>query len=315
MNRKQLLKKAFQRGHLLTVKNKFYRDWIKKFVIDETKADVGSKGDITSNSVLKNGKNVKSVIFSRSEGIVAGIEEVSLLLKQSRIKVRQLKNDGDKMKKGSKLLLLEGNERSLLKVERPLLDILSRMSGISTLTNGLVRKIGNKAPIASTRKIEWRYLDKKAVYVGGGLTHRLALWESILIKDNHLDTLRNEKLKDVIGTSLDRAWKKRNQSVFIEIETANERDAIRAFEKFKELSNKGGNYPCLVMLDNMKADKIKSIIRKLKGKGLLDYALIEASGGINPGNIKDYANSGADVLSLGYLTTSQQSLDIKLKVI
>lgn len=315
MNRKQLLDKAFNRGHLLTVKNKFYSDWIKRFIIDETKADIGTKGDITSDAVLKDGKKVKAVIYSRSNGIVAGMEEVSLLLKESKIKIKRLKKDGDKIKKGTKLILLEGNEKSLLKSERPILDVLSRMSGIATLTDGLVRKIGNKVPISSTRKIEWRYLDKKAVYVGGGLTHRLALWESILIKDNHLDTLRKENIKDVIGTALERAWKKRKKSVFIEIETKNGKEAIKAFEKFKELKREGNNFPCLVMLDNMKVDEIKKIIKKLKNKKLFDYALIESSGGINPNNIKDYANSGVDVLSLGYLTTSQRSLDIKLRVV
>lgn len=314
MNRKRLLNKAFNRGYLLTVKNKFYRDWIKKFIVDETKADIGTKGDITSDAVLKNG-NIKAVIYSRSDGIVAGIEEVSLLLKEYKIKVRQLKKEGDRVRKGSEILLLEGNDKNLLKVERPILDVMSRMSGIATLTNELIKDIKNKVPIASTRKIEWRYLDKKAVYIGGGLTHRLALWESILIKDNHLDALRKIGIKDVVGAALDRAWKKRKNSVFIEIETKNEKEAIRAFEKFKELKCKKNNFPCFVMLDNIKVNEIKKIIKKLKKKGLFNYALIEASGGINPTNIKDYANSGVDVLSLGYLTTSQKSLDIKLKVV
>jgi nicotinate-nucleotide pyrophosphorylase (carboxylating) len=314
MNRKELLNKAFQRGHFLTVKNKFYSDWLRRFVIDETKADVGAKGDITSDAVLINGKRVRSLIYSRSPGIVAGLEEVSLLLKEHDILVKQLKNDGDRIRKGSKLLLLEGNEKSLLKIERPLLDILSRMSGIATLTDSLLREINCKVPIASTRKLEWRFLDKKAVFIGRGLTHRLALWESILIKDNHLDTLRKEKIKDVVGVALERAWKHRKKAVFIEIETRNEKEALRAFEKFRELKS-NRNYPCIVMLDNMETLAIKRIIKKLKNMKLIDYALIEASGGINPSNIKSYANSGADVLSLGYLTTTQRSLDVKLRVI
>ncbi len=314
MNRKKLLNKAFQRGHLLTLKNRFYRDWIKKFIIDETNADIGS-GDITSNSVLKNGKKIKAVIFSRSAGIVAGIEEVSSLLKNSKIKIKQLKKDGDKIKKRSKILLLEGNEKNILKLERSVLDILSRMSGIATLTDNLIRKIKNKTSIAPTRKTHWRYLDKKAVYVGGGLTHRLALWESILIKDNHLYALKKEKVNDVVETALDRAWKHRKEGVFIEIETSNEKQAIKAAEKFKELRVKEKNIPCLIMLDNIKPGKIKRIIKKLKIKKLISHVLIEASGGITPANIKNYSNTGVDVLSLGYLTTSSKSLDIKLKVI
>ncbi len=315
MNRKQLLDKAFQRGHLLTVKSEFYRNWIEKFIIDETKGDVGAKGDITSDAILKDGKNVKAVIYSRSSGIIAGLEEVSLLLKESKIRTKQLKKDGDKIKKGARLLLLEGNEKNILKSERAILDVLSRMSGIAAITNNLLKKTGNKVPIASTRKIEWRYLDKKAVYIGGGLTHRLALWESILIKDNHLAALRREKVKDAIGTALERAWKNKKKSIFIEIETANEKQAIRAAEKFKELKIKPNDMPCLIMLDNIKPKKIKQIVRKLKAEKLYDYALIEASGGINPANIKEYAKTGVDVLSLGYLTTSLHSLNIKLKIV
>ena len=312
MNRKQLLKKAFQRGHLLTLKNKPYREWINKFIVEETKGDIGS-GDITSDSVLKNGKKVKAVIYSRSDGIIAGIEEVSLLLKTSKIKVKQYKKDGDKIKKNSKIFLLEGNEKNILKIERSVLDILSRMSGIATLTNNLIKTIKNKTQIAPTRKTHWRYLDKKAAYVGGGLTHRLALWESILIKDNHLAALKKEKVKDIIGTALERAWKKRKKGIFIEIETANENQAIRAAEKFKEL--KGNSIPCLIMLDNIKPVKIKKIIRKLKNKKLFSHILIEASGGITPKNIKEYSKTGVDVVSLGYLTTSPSFLNIKLKVI
>ncbi len=314
MNRKQLLNKAFQRGLLLNVKNKFYRDWINKFIIDETKGDIGIKGDITSNNVLKGGK-VKAVIYSRSEGIVAGIEEISLLLNESNIKIKQLKKDGDKIKKGSRLLLLEGSEKELLKLERAILDVLSRMSGIATLTNDLIRKIGNKVPIASTRKIEWRYLDKKAVFIGGGLTHRLALWESILIKDNHLAAIQREEIRDYIGVALERAWRNKNKAIFIEIETSNLKEALAAAEKFKELKDKNNNYPCFVMLDNMKADEIKKIIKELKKRRLFDYVLLEASGGILPENIKEYASTGVDVLSLGYLTTSPKSLDMKLRIL
>jgi len=310
MNRKQLLNKAFQRGHLLTVKNKYYKAWIKKFIVDETKGDIGT-GDITSESVLRNGW-VKAVVYSRSNGIVAGIEEVSLLLREHKIKINLLKKDGDKIKKGSEILLLEGNEKNILKLERSVLDVLARMSGIATLTNELVGKV--KVGIAPTRKTQWRYLDKKAVFVGGGLTHRLALWESILIKDNHLAALRKEGVKDVVGTALERAWKNRKKGNFVEIEIFDEQQAIKAAEKFKELQSKSNNIPSLIMLDNMKPNKIKGVIKKLKNKKLYNHILIEASGGITPDTITAYANSGVDVISLGYLTKSSKALDIKLDV-
>jgi nicotinate-nucleotide pyrophosphorylase (carboxylating) len=313
MNRKGLLNKAFQRGHLLTIKNKHYKDWINKFIVDETKGDIGT-GDITSDSVLKNGKKVNAVVYSRSSGILAGMEEVSLLLKDSKIKIKPLKKDGSAIKKSTNLLLLEGNEKNILKLERSVLDLLSRMSGIASLTNNLKIKIKNKAAIAPTRKTQWRYLDKKAVYIGGGLTHRLALWESILIKDNHLVALKKEKVKDIIDVALERAWKNRKKGIFIEIEVFSEKQALKAAEKFKELKGKNNNIPCLIMLDNMNPNLIKKIIKKLKNNNLFNHVLLEASGGINPDNIVKYANSGVDVLSLGYLTHSSHALDIKLRI-
>ena len=314
MNRKQALNKAFQRGHLLNSKNKYYLYWINKFIVDEVKGDIGW-GDITSNSVLGKGKKVKAIVYSRSNGIIAGIEEVSFLLKDSKIKIKKFLKDSAKIKPKTKIMALEGNEKDILKLERSCLDILSRMSGIATLTYNLRKITKNNIAIAPTRKTQWRYMDKKAVFVGGGLTHRLALWESILIKDNHLASLRRNKVKDIIETALENAWKKRKKSNFIEIEVTTEKQAIKAAKKFKQLKKTSNNIPCLIMLDNMAPKKIKQILSKLKKLDLLKYALIEASGGITPDKVKDYANSGADVMSLGYLTNSSRALDIKLKII
>ena len=136
MNRKQALSKAFQRGHLLNSKNKNYLHWINKFIIEEVKGDIGWS-DITSNSVLGKGKKVKAIIYSRSTGIVAGIEEVSFLLKDSKIKIKPLIKDSSKIKSNTKIMSLEGNEKDILKLERSCLDIISRMSGIATLTYNL----------------------------------------------------------------------------------------------------------------------------------------------------------------------------------
>jgi len=309
MKRKQLLNKAFQRGHLLTLKNKLYKNWIKKFIIDEIKGDVGIKGDITSNALFNgNTKKVKAIVKSRSNGIVAGIEEVTFLYKNNKIQVKQIKKDSQRIRKGDILLKLEGKEKDMLRVERSASDLLERMSGIATLTNDLIKK-AKKVGIAPTRKTQWRYLDKKACYIGGGLTHRLALWESILIKDNHLRLL---KAKNPIEYALTKAWKNRDKGIFLEIEVTDGKQAIKAARKFKELQKE--KIPCLIMLDNMAPDKIRKIIKKLKNKRLFDYVLLEASGGINPDNIVSYANSGVDVLSLGYLTNASKALNIKQSI-
>ena len=305
MNRKQLLEKAFQRGHLLTLKNPMYKQWIKKFIIDEMKGDIGT-GDITSNAVLKNNRKVKAIIKSKEKGILAGIEETTFLLKNYNIKINKSKKDRAKIKKNSIIMEIEGKEKDILKTERSALDLLQRMSGIATLTNNLSKK----ARIAPTRKTQWRYLDKKATYIGNGLTHRLALWESILIKDNHLAAIRKEGIKNPIKESIKRAWTKKTN--FIEIEVSNKKEALEAAKTFKELKAKKNNIPCFIMLDNIKPNIIKNIIKEIKKNKLYKDVLIEASGGIKPNNIKNYAKTGADVLSLGYLTHSSRSLDLTL---
>ncbi|MBW2980908.1 carboxylating nicotinate-nucleotide diphosphorylase [Candidatus Woesearchaeota archaeon] len=314
MNRKQTLLKAFQRGHLLTLKNRYYKAWIQKFIVDETKGDIGT-GDITSNAVLDKNPVAKAVIRTREPGVVAGVEEASFLYKNYGLKVKQFKKDGQLMKKGDKLLELQGGEKELLKLERSGIDVLQRMSGIATLTYDLIRKIKGRVMIAPTRKTHWRYMDKKAVFDGGGLTHRLALWESILIKDNHLTALGKEGVRDVVGTALERAWKQRKKGIFVEIEVDNKRDAIRAAEKFRELQEKSNGKPCFVMLDNMSPKEIKGVVAELKRRKLYSHVLLEASGGINPGNIEAYSKTRVDVMSLGYLTHSSRSLNIKQEII
>lgn len=299
---------------MLTLKNRYYKAWIQKFIVDETKGDIGT-GDITSNAVLDKNPVAKAVIRTREPGVVAGVEEASFLYKNYGLKVKQFKKDGQLMKKGDKLLELQGGEKELLKLERSGIDVLQRMSGIATLTYDLIRKIKGRVMIAPTRKTHWRYMDKKAVFDGGGLTHRLALWESILIKDNHLTALGKEGVRDVVGTALERAWKQRKKGIFVEIEVDNKRDAIRAAEKFRELQEKSNGKPCFVMLDNMSPKEIKGVVAELKRRKLYSHVLLEASGGINPGNIEAYSKTRVDVMSLGYLTHSSRSLNIKQEII
>src|SRR3989344_5057727 len=222
MNRKQTLIKAFQRGHLLSLRNPMYRQWIQKF-------------------------------------IVAGIDETRFLLESYGIKVSKSVKDGAAIRNNDVIMEIEGKEKNILKTDRSALDLLQRMSGIATLTYSLIKKTRNKIGIAPTRKTQWRYLDKKATYLGKGLTHRLALWESILIKDNHLIAIRKEGIKNYTKESIKRAWKKRKNGNFIEIEVTNSKEALEAAKTFKELKAKQNNIPCLVMLDNINPVKIRKI--------------------------------------------------------
>lgn len=313
MERKKLLYKSFQQGHLLNLNSKFYKNWLSKFIVEETKGDFGLKGDISTNSIIKDGSSTKAIIKSKSDGILAGIEESCFLLNNYKIKYKLLKKDASKIKKNSIIVKVEGNEKNLLKIERSVLDILQRMSGIATITYNLIKKIKNRTKIAPTRKTQWRYLDKKACYIGGGLTHRLALWDSIIIKDNHLVLLKKQS-KNYIENAIKSAWRNKEKGNFIEIEVKNEDEALKAAQTFESL-NKHKTYPCFIMLDNIKPPIIKKIIKKLKNNNLFNHVLLEASGGINPDNILEYSKTGVDVLSLGYLTHSVKALDITMKFV
>jgi nicotinate-nucleotide pyrophosphorylase (carboxylating) len=314
MNRNELLNKAYQRGELLNLKNSMYKKWIDNFVFDEIKADIGT-GDITSESVIKKDENAKAIVATREDGIVAGIEEATYLYGKYGISVVAKKKDGDKIQKRDIIFELTGNAQKLLEVERSAVDLLQRMSGIATLTHELINKVDGKIKIAPTRKTHWRYLDKKAVFVGCGLTHRLALWESILIKDNHLTALKNRGVSDYVNEALNLAWEKKEKANFIEIETFNEWEAISAAKTFKDLQQGKIDCPCIIMLDNIWPKDVKVIIDKLKSQGLYDHVLLEASGGINPDNIIEYSTTGIDVVSIGYLTHSSRIINIGQKFV
>jgi nicotinate-nucleotide pyrophosphorylase (carboxylating) len=303
---------CLQKGNLLSLKNSFYKNWFKKFILEEMKYDI-SKGDVTSSVLIKKNMRVNALVIAQENGIVAGVEEASYIYKNNNIKVKILKKDKDKIKNNDTILKLNGEIIDLLKVERICLNLMQRMSGIATLTNDLVnkvKKIKKDINIAGTRKIILRFLDKKAVYIGNGLTHRLNLNDAVIIKNNHLTALKKEGIKGYIKVSVDRT-KKIKHIDFIEIEVRNKKEALDAAKVFKELRLK---IPCLIMVDNFSPVKIKDTIKELKKQNLYKNLILEASGNINPNNIVEYAKTGVDVLSLGFLTHSVKALNIKQMV-
>lgn len=316
MERNKLLNVAYKRGGKLHINNPDYVKWLKQFTISAVKQDLGKAGDITTKSVLKKNKKRKAKIIAIQSGIVAGIEEAVWFYNKYNIITEQIKKDGDAVNPGDVILKLRGKEFDLLKTERVGLNLIGRMSGIATLTNDLIKKC-TPLLVAATRKTHWGNLDNKAVSVGGGGTHRLALWESILIKENHLHALSQEgKYDSVIEQALKRAWEQRNKAVFIEIEVENIKDAIKAAQVFTLLMDKDNEIkPCIIMLDNFTPSDIKKTIILLKQKNYYNRILIEASGGITPESILQYRDAGVDVVSMGYLTHSPKSFDLSQLII
>ncbi len=320
MNRKDLLNRGFKRGDGLVLSNPTYLTWVKRFTEDVLAQDLGARGDITTTALFgERTASARAVIRAKEDGVVAGITEVTWFYEKHGVIVTPHKRDGDAIRAGDTVLELRASEKRLLETERTGLKVLQRMSGIASMTRRLIDALeaaGADTMVTATRKTHWPLLDKKAVYVGGGGTHRLGLWESILIKDNHLEGLQREGHgEDCIQEALTRAWPHRDLAAFIEIEVEDEADAVTAAKTFNALQEHDGVHPCVIMLDNMAPPQIRGVITVLKARGLHDHILLEASGGITPDNLIDYARTGVDILSVGALTHSPKALDLNQTLI
>jgi len=270
---------------------------IKKELLRFISEDIQG-GDITS--VLLPKKKIKAKIISRQEGVLAGVKFAGDIFRLKGCNVKIIKKDGAKLKSNQIILQISGNAGTVLSCERTALNLLSRMSGISTQTNFLVskiRKINTKTKLYSTRKTApgLRFFDKEAIMIGGGHKHRMSLNDMVMIKDNHL--LVTNSMEGIIKNA-----RKRHKHVEVEVE--NQRDAILAV-------NSGAT---IVMLDNFSPIQIKKTITTLQKKKLRNKVKLEASGGINSKNISAYAKTGVDIISVGSITNSVKGLDLSLEV-
>lgn len=265
-------------------------DYIKKKLISLLEEDIGFE-DITSK-ILPD-VEAKGVIIAKEDCYVSCLEYGKFLFEYQGCKVKLLKKDGEFAKKGEKILEVSGNIKNILSTERTVLNILSRAFGITTVTKKCSQRV--KARVAATRKTLMRYLDKKAVEIGGGDTHRYRLDDMILIKDNHIAVLGMEECI--------KKAKKLSFSKKIEVEVTRKEDAIKAAELGADI----------IMLDNMSPEEIKDVVETLKREDLRDKVLIEVSGGVTPDNIEEY--DFGDIISMGFLTHSVRSIDISLEIV
>lgn len=329
------LLKGFQQGPLLSLKNKEYRLFVQRFLNLQLEEDL-RKRDLTT-SLLFSGINSKQTrlrgkaeIFAKQAGILAGVEEFKLFCGLVGISVKSSAEDGETIHSGDKILALSGLIPDLLKVERVGLDLLGRLSGIATATNELVQKIKKiaKTKISATRKTLWGNLDKKAVFIGGGLTHRLGLWQAVLIKENHLTALENLGISDPFLHSVKsiscqsaetlRFLRSHRQSerngfpVFFEIEVETMGDAVHAGELVLSQNLK---FPAALLLDNFSPREARKTVKIFSENGWQGKILLEASGGITPFNIQDYAETGVDLISIGFLTHSAKHFDFSQRIV
>jgi len=256
--------------------------------------DIG-KGDITSNLLPK--KKITVKIISRENAIVAGASYAKEIFKLKGCSSKILKKDGSKMKPNQSIMIISGNVGNIRTCERTALNLLTRMSGIATQTNNLVKKIPKKTKLYATRKTApgLRYFDKEAVEIGGGKKHRLTLDEMVMIKDNHI----------AIGDSLLSLIKKTKKKYKkFEVEVENTSDAVLA-------AKEGAT---IIMLDNFTPTQIKKTIQTLKNQKLRNKVLLEASGGITTKNISKYGQTKVDIISVGSITNSVKGIDMSLEI-
>lgn len=271
---------------------------LRKIVEEALEEDIGF-GDITTESIVPDNFYTKAYIIVKEEGIVAGIpvaEEVFKFLDPS-ITFSPRVSEGERIEKDRIIIEIYGRAKTILSGERTALNFLQRLSGIATFTNycvSLAKPYNVK--ILDTRKTTplLRVLEKYGVRVGGGENHRFALYDMVLIKDNHI------KIAGSITEAVRRVREKISFPYKIEVET-------KDLEQVKEaLENKVD----IIMLDNMDRESIKRAV-EIINKG----ALIEVSGNIKPEDIKDIAKLGVNFISMGKLTHSVKSLDISLEII
>lgn len=251
--------------------------------------------DITSALLPK--KKISARIISRQKAVIAGTKYAKKIFSINKCQVKILKKDGQIVLPNQTILSITGTPQAILSCERTALNLLSRMSGIATQTKTLVDMIPNKTRIYATRKTApgLRVFDKEAVEIGGGKKHRMSLDEMVMIKDNHIAVQKS--LLELI-----RKAKKRYKKFEVEVE--NQSDAILA-------AKEGAS---IIMLDNFTPSQISKTILALKKLNLRDKVKLEASGGISPKNIKSYAKTGVDIISIGSLTNSVNGTDLSLEV-
>lgn len=256
--------------------------------------DIG-KGDITSS--LVSNKKITARIISREGGMVAGVKFGKMIFAMKGCRVKIMKKDGSKVKAKQTIMTVSGSAKSILTCERTVLNLMSRMSGIATQTNILVKMIPKKTKLLATRKTApgLRFFDKEAVSIGDGQRHRMRLDEMVMIKDNHIAAE---------GSILKLIKKARKKHKKFEVEVENQSEALLA-------AKEGAT---IIMLDNFSPNEIKKTISELKKQSLRKKVKLEASGGITTKNIKKYGNAGVDSISIGSITNSVKGLDLSLEV-
>ena len=272
-----------------------YEDVVRRALLE----DLGRVGDITTDAIVPADRTARAVILARAAGRIAGVEPAlhafRLLDPRCRVDVRL--RDGGDAAAGAVVARVEATARAVLAAERTALNLLGHLSGIATATRDVVARLrGLETRVADTRKTTpgLRALEKHAVRAGGGSSHRYGLDDAVLVKDNHVT------LAGGIAEAVRRVRGSVGHMVKVEVE-------VETLSQLDEALAAGAE---AVLLDNMDLPTLREAVRRARGR-----AVTEASGGIRPENVREVAETGVDLVSLGWLTHSAPALDVALDVV
>lgn len=259
--------------------------------------------------IQPNSEITSAKIISKQNGIFVGREIINNLCNYwaPHLEFKWNFSEGDKISLGDTLVEINGDKNQLLKIERPILNIIGRLSGIGTTANNWIKNC--QIPVASTRKTTWGLLDKWAVHMGGALTHRLDRNDALMLKENDLAAQFSEDHpSERVRIALENIDFK-NTGAFVIIEVRNNEEAILAAKTWNKLQNEK---PLTIMLDNISAKKCDEIITSISNLQLKCKIYFEASGGISLENLKDWNKSLVDVISTSSIHRGTSPLDISL---
>jgi nicotinate-nucleotide pyrophosphorylase (carboxylating) len=281
-------------------KLELYENQLNTLIDLALEEDIGG-GDITSETLIPEKLQAKTTLLAKAEGVLAGLDLAKLVFIKvdPDLKFKALLKDGTKLHPGDIIATVTGNARSILKAERLALNFLQKLSGIATQTNQYVELIKDlPVDILDTRKTTpgMRLVEKYAVSMGGGRNHRFNLSDGILIKDNHLASLRahGKTLKEIVGIAKANAPK----GIKVEVE-------VTDLHEVKEAVEAGAD---IIMFDNMTPAKMRRAVELVPSS-----IYTEASGGITLKNLRAAAETGVNFISIGALTHSSKALDISLE--
>lgn len=274
---------------------------MEKLIEEALQEDIGP-GDETTFALIPREAMARGSVVAKEEGVLAGVEVAAKVfsIADTGCNIVTRKNDGEKIKVGDTLMVVEGRAAPMLSAERVALNFLQRLSGIATETARYVEAVrGTPVRIVDTRKTApgLRMLEKYAVRMGGGFNHRFGLYDGILIKDNHLAILRGRGMG--CGDAVRLANSKKTHTLIVEVE-------VTSLDQVREAIEAGAD---ALLLDNMEVEEIKAAVKLADGR-----VLLEASGGINLGNVRKVAETGVDLISIGAITHSAPSLDMSLEI-